>query len=108
MTVYKKYFFNDTCYPTIEFDDTMHKILINEAEFDHVEEVIVDPNNCVKVWVYDNEYEDMPNYQDDQPLVFANADDYEAWNDANNGDGHSNFNYREVHVKNGIETVIDN
>ena len=72
-------------------------------EFTKVEEVIVDKDNCYKVWTYDNEYEVMPNWEDDKPYVFADANDYSTWNDVNNGDGHQNCSYREVIVVNGIE-----
>ena len=101
---YIRYTMQDEYYPIIAFDEyeyVDHDNVINE------ENVVVDPNNCIKVWTYDNsDGDNIPN-QVNPSYIFANADDYEAWNDLNNSDGHANCCYRYVVVNNGIETEYD-
>ena len=74
------------------------------------EEVTVDPNNCVKVWTFDNEYveDDFSfNPADGKPYVFATKQDAYDWLEVSNGDGHANNPYHWVIVEDGIETVVE-
>lgn len=100
-----------TDYPTyIVFDDEDIDFFkeINGVTESEDEEVTVDPNNCVKVWTYDNEYEENPpSIEDRTPYVFDNMNDFDTWIDYNNGDGHQNFPYHGVIVKDGVETEFD-
>lgn len=69
-------------------------------------EVTVDPNNCIKLYTYDNEYDEKPTSIDDQyGYEFANDNDADAWLEYNNGDGHQNCVYAVVNVVNGVDNV---
>ena len=92
-------------YFVIDFEDDIYSDVVS------IEEVTVDPNNCVQLWTYDNEYDEYTDADFDhtksEPYVFANDDDCDQWLDWHNGDGHANNPYYMIKVVDGVETHYD-
>jgi hypothetical protein len=89
----------------VDFDTDYYT---REKKVTSIEEVIVDPNNCVKVFTYDNEDGEGPcDYRNDTPYIFANEGDLEHWLDVHNSGGHENIPYYQIDVVDGVETHYD-
>ena len=95
--------------PFIVFDDEDIEFFkeINNVTYSEDEVITVDPNNCIKVWTYDNSEDDAPSSPTGSPYIFSNQEDMDNWFDYNNSDGHKNCPYYGVIVKDGVETVFD-
>ena len=72
------------------------------------EDVTVDTDNCIKLWTYDNEYEQLPDVPTGTPYLFANQTDMVNWLEFNNSDGHQNSPYYKVVVIDGVEIHFTN
>ena len=104
MTTYKKLIV-DKYEQYIAFDDEEET---NYEEFFNIvskEDVTVDPDNCIKLWTYDNEEEQVPEVPTGTPYLFANNEDKDFWLEFNNSDGHQNNPYYMIVVINGVETI---
>ena len=89
----------------IAFDDEEET---NYEEFFNItskEDVTVDPNNCIKLWTYNNEEEQCPESPIGTPYIFSNKEDMDFWLEYNNSDGHQNNPYYMIVVINGVETI---
>ena len=89
----------------IAFDDEEEA---NYEEFFNIvskEDVTVDPNNCIKVWTYNNEDDECPTEPFGSPYIFANIEDRDFWFEYNNSDGHQHCPYFMIVIINGVETV---
>ena len=89
----------------IAFDDEEET---NYEEFFNIvskEDVTVDPNNCIKLWTYNNEEEQCPESPIGTPYIFSNQEDMDFWLEYNNSDGHQNNPYYMIIIINGIETI---
>jgi hypothetical protein len=88
----------------IAFDDADEDIFEEMYNIVSKEDVTVDPNNCIKVWTYNNEEEERPTEPFGSPYIFANQEDMDFWMEYNNSDGHQNNPYYMIVVIDGVET----
>lgn len=107
MTTYTKLTSKNCSYVLLENDDLEDFKETMELTDCEETEVTVDPNNCVKLWTYDNEYEDKPTTVGEFYYEFDNVSDMDDWLEFNNSDGHQNSPYYVVQVLNGVETVLN-
>jgi hypothetical protein len=89
----------------ILFDEDYIDIFEEMFNITSKEDVTVDPNNCIKLWTYDNEEEQLPEGPIGTPYIFSNKEDKDFWLEYNNSDGHQNNPYYMIVIENGVETI---
>ena len=88
----------------IVFEDDYEDYYEETYDITSKEVVTVDPDNCVKLWTYDNEEDELPEVPTGTPYLFVNQTDMDNWLEFNNSDGHQNSPYYKVVVIDGVET----
>ena len=89
----------------IVFEDDYEDYYEETYDITSKEVVTVDPDNCIKLWTYDNEEDDLPEVPTGTPYLFVNQTDMDNWLEFNNSDGHQNNPYYMIVVINGVETI---
>jgi hypothetical protein len=88
----------------IAFDNDYVEIFREQYDITSEEVVTIDPDNCIKIFTYDNEFEQRPDVPTGKPYVFANEEDMNIWLEFFNSDGHQNNPYYQIVVCDGVVT----